>query len=178
MDWEAIIDKYYPSEGKLRAILITHSAAVARRAIVIAERHPELSIDRRFVEEAAMLHDIGIIACDAPGIECFGSEPYIRHGVIGAAMLRSEGYPLHARVCERHTGAGLTLESIVAQQLPLPHASLVPESLEEELICYADKFYSKSHLDCEKTQKQVIKSLAKYGDEGVRRFLGWAAKFE
>ena len=54
-----------------------------------------------------MLHDIGIIRCNAPGIQCFGNEPYICHGRIGAEMLRAEGFPHHARVCERHTGRGL-----------------------------------------------------------------------
>lgn len=178
MNWDAVIDRYYPEPNRLREILIEHSAAVARRAIAIAERHPELSLDKEFLFEAAMLHDIGIKDCDAPGIECRGTEPYIRHGVIGAAMLRSCGYPRHARVCERHTGAGLTLESIIAQRLPLPHTALMPETPEEQVICYADKFYSKSHLGKEKTVERAAKSLAKYGDDGVKRFLRWAEMFE
>lgn len=155
----------------MRHILVTHSESVARRALQIASRHPELNIDTDFVREAAMLHDVGIIRVDAPSIECHGTEPYIRHGVCGAELLRSEGIDeRYARVCERHTGAGLTLDDIVSQNLPLPHHDLQPETIEEKLICYADKFYSKSHLSREKTIEQAEKSLAKFGGETLARF--------
>ncbi len=173
MDYQAIIDKYYTEDDDLRHILLVHSRAVADMALRIADRHPELDIDRQFVEEAAMLHDIGIFRCDAPGICCHGTEPYICHGRIGAELLREEGYPQHARVCERHTGAGLTLEDIVTQQLPLPRQSFLPETIEEQLICYADKFFSKTRLDREKTFEQAIGSLMKFGEAGVERFRQW-----
>ena len=65
-----------------------------------------------------MLHDIGIFKCDAAGIQCFGTEPYICHGRIGAELLRSEGFPRHARVCERHTGAGITKAQIYSAKPP------------------------------------------------------------
>ena len=173
-----IINKYYPEENELRHILLTHSRSVADKSLWIADRHPELSLDKDFLYEAAMLHDIGIIRCDAPSICCFGDEPYIRHGVIGAAMLRAEGFPRHARVCERHTGAGLSKEEICGRDLPLPHSDFLPETLEEQGICYADKFYSKSHLDREKTIAQAEKSISKYGEAGLSRFRRWVEMFE
>lgn len=173
MNYQAIIDKYYADDNQLRHILLTHSRAVADFALRVADSHPELHIDRQFVEEAAMLHDIGIFRCDAPGICCHGTEPYICHGRIGALLLREEGYPRHARVCERHTGAGLTLDDIVTQQLPLPRQSFLPETIEERLICYADKFFSKTRLDREKTFEQAVGSLMKFGAAGVDRFRQW-----
>lgn len=173
-----LILKYYPAPDRLREILVTHSTLVTRRALKICDAHPELHIDRQFVEEAAMLHDIGICRCHAPGICCFGTEPYIRHGLIGGQMLRSEGYPRHARVCERHTGAGLTAKEIVEQDLPLPHQDFLPETMEEKVICYADKFYSKTHPEREKTLEQAKKSIAKFGNDGLQRFLAWQALFE
>ena len=124
-----------------------------------------------------MLHDIGIFKCDAAGIQCFGTEPYICHGRIGAELLRSEGFPRHARVCERHTGAGITKAQIIAQNLPLPQQDFLPETMEEKVICYADKFFSKTHIDREKTIEQVEKSLSKFGDEGVLRFREWEKCF-
>ena len=154
----------------MRDILLRHSISVTQKALRIAYAHPELNIDIPFVEEAAMLHDIGIICCDAPGIECHGTEPYIRHGVMGAAMLRSEGLPRHARVCERHTGAGISKEDVLAQNLPLPLQSYLPETIEEQLICYADKFFSKTKPDREKTPEQAEQSLKKFGSAGVERF--------
>ena len=177
MDYQAIINKYYPEDNELRHILLVHSRAVADKALTIADRHPELSLDRQFIEEAAMLHDIGIVRCNAPGIQCFGTEPYICHGRIGAEMLRAEGFPRHARVCERHTGAGITRSQIIVQKLPLPQQDFLPETIEEKVICYADKFFSKSHLDEEKTIEQAIASLSKFGEEGVARFREWVKMF-
>ena len=121
MDYQAIIDKYYPADDELRRVLLQHSRQVADRCLLIARTHRELPIDVQFLEEAAMLHDIGIFRCNAPSICCNGTEPYIRHGVIGGEILRQEGFPRHARVAERHTGTGLTLQQIERQQLPLPN---------------------------------------------------------
>nr|WP_314691926.1 HD domain-containing protein [uncultured Prevotella sp.] len=177
MDYQAIINKYYPEDNELRHILLVHSRAVADKALAIADRHPELSLDKQFIEEAAMLHDIGIVRCNAPGIQCFGTEPYICHGRIGAEMLRAESFPRHARVCERHTGAGITRSQIIVQKLPLPQQDFLPETMEEKVICYADKFFSKSHLDEEKTIEQAIASLSKFGEEGVARFREWVKMF-
>jgi len=178
MDWQTIVDKYYPRESKLRDILITHSQSVTRRALQIVSLHPELNIDRQFVAEAAMLHDVGIVRCQAPSIECHGDAPYICHGILGAEMLRAEGLPAHARVCERHTGAGLSLDDIVSQKLPLPHRDFLPETIEEQVICYADKFFSKTRPDKEKTLEEAERSLAKFGPTGLERFRRWVKMFE
>lgn len=178
MDYNAIIDKYYPQENELKNILTVHSRAVADKALAICDKHPELNADRQFVEEAAMLHDLGIFKCDADGIQCFGTEPYICHGTIGGQILREEGFPRHARVCERHTGTGISLKQIEERNLPIPHKDLMPETIEEIIVCYADKFFSKTKLDREKTVEQAMKSLEKFGQEGVEKFKKWVAMFE
>ena len=162
MNYQAIIDKYYPEDNELRHILITHSQSVARKALQIVSYHPELQLDAQFIEEAAMLHDLGIFMTDAPGIQCFGSQSYICHGRLGAEILRKEGYERHARVCERHTGAGITEAQIIAQNLPLPHQDFLPETMEEKVICYADKFFSKTHLDREKTIEKPLQYPSRY----------------
>ena len=177
MDYQAIIDKYYPEENELRRILMIHSRSVADKALAIAEAHPELPIDKQFVEEAAMLHDIGIFRTNAPSIQCFGTEPYICHSTIGAQLMREEGFPQHALVCERHTGSGLSLLEIERQNLPVPHHDMLPLSLEEKLICYADKFFSKTHLERERTVEQARNSLLKFGEEGIARFDAWIQLF-
>lgn len=172
-----IINKYYPQNNELKKIVMVHSHSVAKKVLEIADRHPELAIDRKFVEEAAMLHDIGIFLTQAPSIYCFGTHPYICHGYLGADLMRSEGLYRHALVCERHTGAGLSLHEIIEQKLPVPHREMVPVSLEEQLICFADKFFSKTHLDEEKTIEKARKSIAKYGEEGLCRFDEWCKLF-
>ena len=178
MNYNAIIDKYYPEETPLKEILIRHSISVTDKALEIAENHPEWDLDEEFIEEAAMLHDIGIFLCDADGIQCFGTEPYIRHGLLGAELLLKEGFPRHARVCARHTGTGITIQDIREQNLPLPLQDYRPEILEEQIICYADKLFSKTKLDKEKTIDQARASLAKFGPRTLARFDEWVEKFE
>ena len=99
------------------------------------------------------------------------------HGYLGADLMRSEGYPRHALVCERHTGAGLALEDIIAQNLPVPHRDMLPVSMEEQVVCFADKFYSKTHLDREKSVEKARDSLLRYGKAGVQRFDYWCKLF-
>ncbi len=172
-----IISKYYPADSDVYHILVTHSRSVADKAVSIARQHPEMNLDIPFIEEAAMLHDIGIYLCNADGIGCFGKAEYICHGYLGADLLRAEGLPRHALVCERHTGTGITPEMIAERNLPLPDRVLVPVSLEEQLICFVDKFFSKTKLDKEKSVDKVKKSLSKYGEETVIRFDNWCKLF-
>ncbi len=176
-DPEALIHKYYDDNPPLRELLLTHSRLVARKALQCLGKHHSLRADREFVREAAMLHDIGIFLTDAPAIHCHGAAHYLCHGYLGARLLRDEGLPLHARVAERHTGAGLTKEQIERRGLPLPPRDFLPETVEEQLVCYADKFYSKTRLTYEKTRDEVIRGLERYGKEGVEAFVRWDATF-
>lgn len=172
-----LIDKFYPEENELKRILLVHSRSVTDKALALAKKHPELDLDLTFIEEAAMLHDIGIFLTDAPDIQCFGTHPYICHGYLGADLVRKEGFPRHALVCERHTGAGISLQDIEEQGLPVPHRDMVPVSLEEEIICFADKFFSKTKLDKEKSIEKARKSVEKHGGNGVQRFDRWCELF-
>lgn len=166
-----IIQRYYPEGSNVYNILVTHSQCVRDKAMQCIDRHPELQIDRQFVAEAAMLHDIGIFYTYAPPIGCVGPHLYIEHGILGANLLREIGLPRHALVCERHTGTGLSKEYILRTGYPLPVRDMIPETLEEQLICYADKFYSKNrNLTEEKPFDLVRSKLGKFEDESVERF--------
>lgn len=177
MSPDTIINKYYPEDNERKHILLVHSRLVAEKALQIADRHPELGLDKDFLYEAGMLHDIGVFLTDAPGIYCYGDKPYICHGYLGADLLRHEGYPRHALVCERHTGAGLELSEIIARELPVPHRDMLPVSLEEQVVCFADKFYSKTHPEREKTVEKARNSIARYGNAGLERFDHWCEQF-
>ena len=175
---EALLMRFYEPESELCRMLLKHSRSVADKAEAIrAARCPHL--DAGQVRAAALLHDIGIFLTDAPGIFCHGPEPYIRHGMLGAALLREQGAPeWAARVAERHTGAGITAEDIVAQGLPLPVADLVPETELEKLVCYADKFFSKSGDMKEKTPEHILASIQTHFPESLPRFLELRDMFE
>jgi uncharacterized protein len=172
-----LIRIYYPADSEAYRILVKHSRSVADKALAIARMHPEMKLDTAFVEEAAMLHDIGMFLCHAPEIGCHGKADYICHGYLGAELVREAGFPRHALVCERHTGTGISLEMTEREHLPLPRRDMRPQSPEEQLICFADKFFSKSGDDREKPLENIRKGLARYGPENARRFDDWCKLF-
>ena len=166
-----LFNKYYSDNPDLRRIVRTHSEQVAKKALSIcADKH--LKLDPIDIYCAAMLHDIGVVNCDAPDIKAFGKLPYLRHGLEGKQMLESNGLSQYANICSTHTGAGLTAEEIRKNHLPLPEIDLLPVSILEKLICYSDKFFSKSHdLTREKTLDEVLIQMKKYGQDSLQRFL-------
>lgn len=170
VDYQRIIDKYYPEGSEARNIYMRHARSVADEALAIVRRK-HLPLDEAEVEAAAMLHDIGICRTDAPGIDCHGTEPYLAHGVVGAALLRAEGVPeAIAAVAERHTGAGLTADEVAASGLPIPAGDYCPRTLMERVVCYADKFWSKSGTMERKPIERVRASMAKWGEATAARF--------
>jgi uncharacterized protein len=173
-----IIAKYYKPRSKAYKILVCHSTLVAEKALKIAQDHKEFLPDLVFMEEAAMLHDIGIFKTNAPDLMCFGEYPYLCHGYLGCELLVEEGFPDHGLVCERHTGVGITVEEIIANKLPLPLRDYRPVSVEEQIICFADKFFSKSgDINHEKSVNEIRKSMQKYGKSSVTRFDEWCEIF-
>jgi len=96
IDTLAIIHRYYPEGSDIERVLRQHAEDVTGLALELVDAHPEMGLDREFVAEAAMLHDIGIYQTNAPEIFCTGEAPYILHGYLGAELLRSLGLPRHA----------------------------------------------------------------------------------
>ena len=90
------------------------------------------------------------------------------------------GLPEHALVCERHVGVGMTKNDIRHQGLPLPPRDMLPVSMEEQIICYADKFYSKNGQDTDRVKSvdEIVDGLKRYGEDKVARFRAWAELFE
>jgi uncharacterized protein len=161
------------------AIVLEHSRAVAELALELAAMVPHMTPDCAFIEEAALLHDIGVSETAAIEIDCHGPHPYLCHGIIGAAIVSAAGYPHHARVCECHIGVGLRAADIRQQGLPLPHRDMCPQSIEEIIITLADLFYSKRLLLLRerKTISTVKKSLAQFGHDKLELFDQWLTLF-
>ena len=164
-----IIQRYYDPSSRQYQLLIEHSRQVADLAVKLAQRKPELGIDIDFLREAAMLHDIGIFRTNAPGIDCHGDLPYLQHGVEGRKILDALGMYRHGLVCERHIGAGLTAQEIIDQNLPLEPRDMLPETLEEKLVTYADNFYSKSRIAKARPLQTVLDGMAKFGAGTMER---------
>ena len=90
-------------------------------------------VDLRLVESGALLHDLGR-----------GQTHGIEHGAVGGQMARQLGMPMElAHIIERHVGAGLSQEE--ARRNKLPRGSYIPETLEEKIVCYADKLIEGAH---------------------------------
>lgn len=172
-----IIKKFYESHSRAFTILLNHSKAVAEKALKIAEN---FDVDKHFIYESAMLHDIGIFMTKTPKFDCHGFLPYIAHGYFGRELLEKEGFQRHALVCERHTGVGITKEEIIRNRLPLPHRDMIPITLEEKIIAYADKFFSKESDGSVRVRSidEIIEDLSKYGEEKVKTFKDWIEMFE
>jgi len=207
MDTLEVIAANCPQGAAAYEILVAHSSLVANKALVLARNLSHLNPDTDFIYEAAMLHDIGIIMTHTPELGCTGTLLYICHGYSGREILERTGLARHGRVCERHVGVGITTREILERtglarhgrvcerhvgvgittkdirswKLPIPLRDMTPQTLEEQIICYADKFYSKNgrhYPVLEKSIDEIILGLSPYGQDKVARFLYWHRLFE
>jgi uncharacterized protein len=176
-DMIATLNRYF--HGRTGEIVVTHGSVVAALSLDIGRRLLLPEEELRFLEQAAMLHDIGICRVYAPDIGLFGRHPYIMHGVLGREILETEGMPRHALVCERHIGVGLNIADITRQRLPLPLRDMTPRSLAEEIVCFADLFFSKKpgKLEQMKSPAKVREKLARFGSDKIQIFDVWLERF-
>ena len=76
---------------------------------------------------------------------------------------------------------GISADDVLRFDLPLPERDMAPISIEEQIICYADKFFSKNGNGTLKTQEknidQIMRSLQKYGQDKVDKFHNWVEMF-
>lgn len=177
VDAGVVLEKYF--RGEALCMIMAHGSAVSALSIAIARNVGLGDGDLRFVEEAGMLHDIGVCRVRAPELGLYGDNPYMMHGVLGRGILEAEGLPRHALVCERHIGVGLTGADIVSQGLPLPVRDMVPQTVPEEIVCFADLFYSKAPGRLTQIQSvgAVRKKLAVFGEEKTQLFDSWLSRF-
>ncbi len=180
MDPLEILTRFYKSGSVTYKILIEHGKQVAEKAINAAEKAAHLNPDITFIKEAAMLHDIGILMTNTPQLGCTGKHPYVCHGYLGRKMLENMGMHAHGLVCERHVGVGLTVEDIRSNHLPLPERDMVPVSIEEKIVCFADKFFSKNGMNMakEKSVGDILNNIERYGHDKAMVFRSWVQLFE
>lgn len=124
-----LLKKYSSSEDDFKKVL-RHCKSVSKVAVDIGKKVKDVDLD--FVKSASLLHDIGRFQSGLKGKEV------IKHGIIGADILRREGLYEHALVAERHLGAGISREEIEEQGLSLPLNDYIPISREEKIITHAD----------------------------------------
>ena len=180
MDPLSLLEHHHLPGTLTHRVLLSHGREVAGLATAVAERlNRTTPVDIALVSEAAWLHDIGIGLTSIPRLGCGGVAPYIAHGILGAELLKAAGFPRHALVCERHIGVGLGIADIDRQQLPLPRREMCPESLEEQIVAYADLFFSKTPdgPGGPHSVAEVRAKLGRFGTAKVAVFDRWHACF-
>jgi uncharacterized protein len=174
-----IINKYIPPESDLYPIYIIHVGFVTKKALEIGKKLNLTKEQLSFIEEASMLHDIGICMVKDKELPTNGILPYIAHGVEGSKILIKEGLEKHARVAETHTGVGIFREDVLEFDLPLEARDYLPETIEEKIISYADLFYSKSEKEFwnEQSFDDIRKYIAQYGQKKLGILEEWIKQF-
>lgn len=167
-----LINKIYKNNPKAKKILLIHSNQVKKKALKIAIKYQNKiskKINMKLIENGALLHDIGIIKINNKRMNCHGKVPFIKHNYEGFKILLKHLHPKLALITLRHTGVGLTREEIIKEKLPLPKINMVPKTIEEEIVCLADKFYSKSKLNLEYSIEDIKKEIKQYGQSQEKR---------
>lgn len=146
----------------------THSLIVKNISLQIAKKLEDnfgIKTDTKLIEIGALLHDIGVY-------ECFDDDnkavcKYVLHGIKGYDILIEEKISQkRARFASTHIGVGINKDQIEKENLELPKIDFIPISLEEEIVCYADKFHSKGRPrfnDFEETLEEMEKINIEYG---------------
>lgn len=112
---------------KIQLSVRRHSEKVADKAIEIANKIKKAKVDINLIEIGALLHDIGRTKTHG-----------FKHALIGGKILRQRGFSeKFARICETHILGGLDKGD--AKKFGLPERDYLPITLEEKIICLADK---------------------------------------
>ena len=128
---EILLDREYAidllKKLKIQHSVRRHSEKVADKALEIANKITKVEVDKNLIEIGALLHDIGRTKTHG-----------FKHALIGGKILRERGFSDKlAKICETHILGGLDIED--AKRFGLPEKDFLPTSLEEKIICLADK---------------------------------------
>jgi len=144
--------KYGSSE-----VVVRHCDTVSLVSRILAEelRAKGKDIDVPLVTSGALLHDIGRSRTQT-----------VRHGLEGSQILMDEEVEQAvADVVRRHVGAGISAEE--AKALGLPDLDYLPRTIEEAIVCFADKMVD---LDRVRPFQEEVRRFEAKGHD-VRRLL-------
>ncbi|MCP8307986.1 MAG: HDIG domain-containing protein [archaeon] len=141
--------------------LVKHSMTVSEvsNILALALKEKGYDIDLELVRVGGLLHDVGRVKVHS-----------VHHGYLGGKLLREMGIDERvARIAERHVGGGISSEE--AKKLGLPERRYMPESLEEKVVCFADKIVEIDHvIPLEKTLDKLREELG-YESSSVQRLI-------
>jgi uncharacterized protein len=140
--------------------VITHCQTVAVLALELAEefKAKNYPVNLALIEAGALLHDLGRSKTHS-----------VNHAIEGMKLAQAEGLP-EPVICiiKRHVGAGITAKE--AEQLNWPKDNYIPQTLEEKIVCYADKCVSgNDRVSVETTIQQLHDQKLDDAAERVRK---------
>ena len=141
---ERLHHKYAPND-KVYDLVYGHCQVVCEIALWCAENiKGEAEVDLELLQSAALLHDIGTyILFDDEG-KVANNRMYPQHAILGAKIVADEGIDIRiAKTIETHVLLGLSKQEIIDTPWILPARDYEPDTIEGELLCYADRFHSK-----------------------------------
>jgi len=140
--------------------VITHCMAVTKLALEIADllMVKGITIDLKLLEIGALLHDIGRSVTHT-----------VQHVVLGAEIAKSASLPDSViSIIRRHVGGGITTSE--AENLGWPKGVYVPVTIEEKVVCYADKLIENDErIPIEVTIRKLSKEMKYEAAERVRK---------
>lgn len=145
------LHKKYGSNDRI----VSHCQACATISKLLSERAAGQGrpVDEQAVVVGALLHDIGRTQTQT-----------VSHGHVGAGILEKEGVDdVVVEIVRRHVGAGISPEEAVS--LGFPPGDYVPETLEQKIVCFADKM-----LDGDKARpfEEEVKRFVRKGHDVPR----------
>lgn len=135
--------------------IVAHCKTVAWVAATIADEFERrgIDVDKQVVLAAALLHDIGRTKIQT-----------VRHGLDGSEIIESEGVDEEVvEAVKRHVGAGISSEE--AKTLGLPDLDYIPRTLEERIVCFADKMVDSGTV---RPFEEEVQRFAKKGHDVPR----------
>lgn len=155
----------YPD--KWLELTFTHTEIILKIALQFTKKLKQqgITVNTDLLTKGIYLHDIGIYSCYDEDVNPDKNLPaYIMHGFIGHQILKKEGFPENVcRFASTHTGTGLTKEDIEKEKLNIEIKDYIPVTLEEEILCFADKFHTK--YPSFNTFEEQVKRLEKFGSD-------------
>lgn len=173
----------------LDGAVLEHCRIVSEIALWCADNVTE-PVDRELLRAAALLHDVGSYPFFNEQGQADGQGFYPLHGILGAKIVLDEGYdPRIAQMIETHLLMGFSKSEIAdtsVRHWALPMHDYQPKSLEAEILCYADRFHSKTpqfnsfetlRTRLRKMPEQAAKFVAAGERFGIPDIGGLAAKY-
>jgi len=130
--------------------VIKHCEAVSKLAVEIALtiRKRGLNCNIELVEVGSLLHDIGRAKTHS-----------VHHAIEGARIAETQRLPKPViSIIKRHVGGGISANE--ARRLRWPRDNYIPQTLEEKVVCYADKLIENSQrVTFSKTLENLSETL-------------------